>query len=236
MRIGYSVAVSLLAASVAFAPAWAQDPQQAPPQSDPSAQAGAPPQAPMPGQGMQMRGRMGTQGGMAMRGEMNPRGGVVWRSRTGHGRFAQMRSRRMNGRRGPMAGMFLARMVNDPHFRQRLGITDEQAQKIRQQTTEFRTSHIRSRADVQVGQVQLRALLAAQNPDRAAIDQKLEQISAAQLTERKQQVDYMLALRDALTPEQRQKLQDMRWAPMRRGMRTRSPQPAPGPKPDQPNP
>lgn len=236
MRIGYSVAVSLLAASVAFAPAWAQDPQQASPQGDPSTQASPPAQAPLPGHGMHMRGRMGMHGGMAMRDEMNPRGGIVWRARTGRGRFAQMRGGRTNGRRGPMAGMLLARMVNDPYFRQRLGITDEQAQKIRQQTTEFCTSQIRSRADVQVGQVQLRALLAAQNPDRAAIDQKLEQISAAQLIERKQQVDYMLALRDTLTPEQRQKLQDMRWAPMRGGMRTRSAQPASGPRPDQPNP
>ena len=53
-------------------------------------------------------------------------------------------------------------------------------------------------------------LLKAANPDRAAIDQNLEQISAAQLAQRKLKVNYRLDMRAALTSEQRQKLLNLR--------------------------
>lgn len=118
-------------------------------------------------------------------------------------------------------------MVDNPDFRQRLGITDAQAVKIRQQTTDFQVSQIRSRTDVQVNELQLRNLLSASNPDRAVIDQKLNQVSAAELALRKQQADYMLAIRDVLTPEQRQKLQQMRQARARGRTRTQTTPPTP---------
>lgn len=104
----------------------------------------------------------------------------------------------------------LARLVNIPEFRERLGITADQAAKIRQQTTDFRKSEIRGRADLEVKRLELHDLLGADNPDRTAIDQKLQEISTARLTQEKSAIDYRLATRSALTPEQRQKLQQMR--------------------------
>jgi Spy/CpxP family protein refolding chaperone len=102
------------------------------------------------------------------------------------------------------------RLVNNPAMREKLGITDEQAAKIRQQTFDFQKAEIRGRAEVQVKRLELNQLLTAANPDRAAIDQKLEQISAAQLAQRKLWVNYRLDMRAALTSEQRQKLQNLR--------------------------
>jgi Spy/CpxP family protein refolding chaperone len=102
------------------------------------------------------------------------------------------------------------RLVNDPAMREKLGITDEQAAKIRQQTFDFQKAEIRDRADVQVRRLELNQLLTAANPDRAAIDQKLEQISATRLAQRKLEVNYRLDMRAALTSEQRQKLQNLR--------------------------
>jgi Spy/CpxP family protein refolding chaperone len=93
---------------------------------------------------------------------------------------------------------------------EKLGITAEQAAKIRLQTSEFRKAQIRSRADLQVKRLELNELLSAANPDRAAIDKKLEEISATQLAQRKSEVNYRLRMRDTLTSEQRQKLQQMR--------------------------
>jgi Spy/CpxP family protein refolding chaperone len=165
-------------------------------------------------------------------GERGPMGG-------GHG---WARGRGMRGRGGPAA--MLLRLVNNPTMRQRVGITTEQAAKIRQQTSDFLKQQIRSRADIQVQRIDLQNLMAAENPDRAAIDKTLGQISALRLAQSKADVDFHLAMRNALTPEQRQKLMQMRQEFMRRGpgrggrMGPRRPQgmmnrPGPGSAPSQ---
>jgi Spy/CpxP family protein refolding chaperone len=107
-------------------------------------------------------------------------------------------------------GFLLARLLQNPALREKLGVTDEQAAKIRQQFTDFRIEQIRNRADLQVKRIELRNLMSADKPDRAAIDKKLQEISAAQLARERAKVDFHLAMRDALTPEQRQKLQQLR--------------------------
>jgi Spy/CpxP family protein refolding chaperone len=109
-------------------------------------------------------------------------------------------------------------------MREKLGITAEQTAKIRLQTSEFRKAQIRGRADLEVKRLELNELLAADNPDRAAINKKLEEISAVQLARRKSEVDYRLKMRDALTSEQRQKLQHMREEFRHRGPEGRGPQ------------
>jgi Spy/CpxP family protein refolding chaperone len=109
-------------------------------------------------------------------------------------------------------------------MREKLGITAEQAAKIRLQTFEFRKAQIRTRADLQVKRLELHELLAADNPERAAIDKKLEEISAAQLAQRKSEVDYRLNMRNTLTSEQRQKLQHMKEEFRHRGPEGRGPQ------------
>jgi Spy/CpxP family protein refolding chaperone len=113
--------------------------------------------------------------------------------------------------------------VSDPAMREKLGITAEQVAKIRLLTSEFRKAQIRGRADLQVKRLELNELLSAANPDRAAIDKKLEEISATQLAQRKSEVDYRLSMREALTSEQRQKLQQMREELRHRGPEGRGP-------------
>jgi Spy/CpxP family protein refolding chaperone len=104
----------------------------------------------------------------------------------------------------------LVGLVNQPEVRKRLGITDEQAEKIRTQTSEFRKTEIRNRAEVEVKHVELKDLLAAEKPDRGAIDTKLQEISALRLAGEKAAMGYRLDMREALTPEQREKLKQMR--------------------------
>jgi Spy/CpxP family protein refolding chaperone len=119
-----------------------------------------------------------------------------------HGGFGR------DGRRGRRHSGF-ARLLNDPSIRQQVGITDEQAATIRKQQLDFRKTEIRGRADVEVKRIELKDLLAADKPDRAAINAKLQEISAAQLSLQKSSVDYRLSMREAITPAQREKLRQL---------------------------
>ncbi len=65
--------------------------------------------------------------------------------------------------------------------------------------------------------------MAADKPDRAAIDSKLSEISAAQLAQQKSSVDFRLNMRDAITPAQREKIRQLM---MNRGRRGGSRNPA----------
>jgi Spy/CpxP family protein refolding chaperone len=117
------------------------------------------------------------------------------------------------GRRGLRRSGF-ARLLNDPSVRQQAGITDEQAATIRKQEADFRKTAIRDRADLEVQRIDLKQLLAADKPDRAAINAKLQEISTAQLSLQKSAIDYHLTMREAITPTQREKLRQLmrdRW-------------------------
>ena len=116
---------------------------------------------------------------------------------------------RMRGRGMGPAEFGLGRLLNDPNVRQQLGITADQAAKIRQQESDFRKIQIRNRADLQIKRMDLNDLLSADKPDRAAIDSKLLEIGAARVAVEKSVIDNRLNMRDALTPAQRQRLQQM---------------------------
>ena len=103
----------------------------------------------------------------------------------------------------------LAQLLSDPSVRQQLGVTADQAAKIRQQESDFRKAEIRNRADLQIKRMDLEDLLSADKPDRSAIDSKLQEIGASQIALEKSAIDNRLNMQDALTPVQRQKLEQM---------------------------
>jgi Spy/CpxP family protein refolding chaperone len=103
----------------------------------------------------------------------------------------------------------LARLLNDPAIREKLGITAEQVGAIRKQESDFRKAEIRNRADLEVKRVDLKDLLDAEKPDRAAIDSKLQEISTARLALEKSAIHYRLTMREAITPKQREKLHQL---------------------------
>jgi len=103
----------------------------------------------------------------------------------------------------------VGRLLNDPNVRQQLGITADQAAKIQQQESDFRKTEIRNRADLQIKRMDLDDLLSADKPDRSAIDSKLQEIGAAQIALEKSAIDDFLTMQNALTPAQRQKLQEI---------------------------
>ena len=178
----HKLAVTLAAAVIIPAVALAQGPA---PQHEDGPDGGG---GPMGQMGMMHHGR-GEGGGPEMGMGMGMHGGM--HQRGGH-------------------GMGLAFLVNNPELRKKLGITDEQAAKIRQQTLDFRKAEIRNRADLETKRLDLHSLMAADTPDRAAIDRTLQEVGAAQMALEKSAIDFHLAMRSALTPEQREKLKAMR--------------------------
>lgn len=110
---------------------------------------------------------------------------------------------------GERRGFGLARLLNDPAIREKIGVSAEQVAKIRQEETEFRKAEIRNRADLAVKRIDLENLMAAEKPDLAAIDSKLGEISAARLVSEKAAVHFRLTMRDALTAEQKEKLRQL---------------------------
>jgi len=139
-------------------------------------------------------------------GPMHSRKPDVEHGRWGHGRFGEGNRIGRHGFGKGAREFGLARLLADPAIRQQVGITAEQAAKIRQQESDFRKTEIRGRADLQVKHIDLQELLAADKPDRAAINSKLQEISAARLALEKSAMDYRLTMREALSPEQREKL------------------------------
>ncbi|HWQ03019.1 MAG TPA: periplasmic heavy metal sensor [Candidatus Nitrosotenuis sp.] len=125
------------------------------------------------------------------------------------GRFQGLRGPGMG--RGVMGrGAGLGFLLRDPALRERLGISAEQAEKIQARESAFVQSRIRHRADVQARRLELAQLMAAEKPDRAIIDKKMKELADIQLAGQKSAFEHRLAMRDALTPEQKSKLEEWR--------------------------
>jgi Spy/CpxP family protein refolding chaperone len=195
MQIQQKIALIALAAAISIPAALAQAQDQ-----------GSAPQPPPPGPGMIHR-QMSKRGWSQRDGERPGRG--EW-SRDGM-RDRDMRGRGMRGmNRWGRQDLMLARIVKNSAMRERLGITADQAAKIEQETLDFRKTQIQDRANTEVKRVELASLLSADQPDRAAIDKELDEMSVARLAQAKAAIDFHLKMRDALTPDQRQKLEQMR--------------------------
>ena len=107
-------------------------------------------------------------------------------------------------------------LLRDPAIQQRLGITSEQAARLKAQQRAFVKAMIRNRAELQVKRIELGELLAAEKPDRELIEKKLGELNQAQFAMQHSAIENRLAMREMFTPEQRQKMRQLFWE-MRRG-------------------
>ncbi len=117
------------------------------------------------------------------------------------------RSDRME-RRGPGFGGALERVnrllaaLDDPRVRTMLSLTDQQADSLRKIVVGTETFTIRVGADIAVDSIDLRELLRADKPDRAAVMSKGDEISKSTSQLINHYLDAMLAAKAVLTPEQ----------------------------------
>ena len=101
-------------------------------------------------------------------------------------------------------------MLFSERARRQLGLSEEQSSRLRQLGLEARKSAIRRRADMEMKQLELEELLGAAEPDRAAIDRTVQEIGALHAARMKAGIDQRLNFQDVLTPEQREKMRELR--------------------------
>ncbi len=161
----------------------------------------------------QMRGQMHHRPGQRMWARVGMGRGMAFSGRGGFGGRGNFGGRGMMGREPGMMGRGgpggLNRIINNPDLREKIGVTPEQAAKIRQQNTDFEKASVMNRAKLQVAHMELNQLMSADKPDRAAIDKKLTDISVAQLGQEQTRVHHQLDMKTALTPDQQAKLKTL---------------------------
>ena len=136
-------------------------------------------------------------------------------------------------RRGPESealGQELLRLLTLPEAQKALGISDEQRKKLEDIAFNTRKATIQQRATLQVQRMELERLMRADNPDRAAIEKKVQEVSQAQSTMMRARVNGLLDVRAALTKEQRDKIRDHLQNQVRQGVQERLQGVRPGPR------
>lgn len=100
------------------------------------------------------------------------------------------------GDKGPAGQNMRRQMV------ERLNLTDQQKQEIGKLRAEFQKTMIANRAKVQSLRVDLRTEIAADNPDRGAIEKTTQAISSVQAQMKMDLIGHLFAVRALLTPDQ----------------------------------
>ena len=189
-----AVSILLLGASLAFG-------QDQPPQEQPNpAMSGQPGPGMMHGMGgpgmMQGMGGPGMMQGMAGRGMMQRQQMMPEMNRP-----AMMRGMTRMRRMEPMAGL-----LRRPDVQKELGLTPEQLQKLDEIRFNGEKETIRHRSALQIMHLELAHLTGAENPDRAAIDKKIQETAQEESALMRTSVNARLDARGVLTAEQRTKL------------------------------
>ena len=91
-----------------------------------------------------------------------------------------------------------------------LGLSESQYAQLKQMRVDERRAAIRRRADIQIARLELNELLDAAAPDEKVVAAKVKELNELQAAAVKARVDARLALGKILSPEQREKLHQMR--------------------------
>ena len=102
-------------------------------------------------------------------------------------------------------------MLDNERVKATLGLTDDQANRLRQITVEMEKTAIKTKADLAVRRIELRELLKADNPDRDAVMKKVQEVSDLTGQLMQQHVQALLSAKTVLTPEQQKKIREFRF-------------------------
>lgn len=92
---------------------------------------------------------------------------------------------------------------------EKLNLTDAQRKDFEKLRTDFATRKVEQQAKVKVAAIELRSLMQEDNPDRAAIEKKVNEISDLQAHNRMLRVDHWFAVNKILNPDQQKIWKDM---------------------------
>ncbi len=118
-------------------------------------------------------------------------------------------------------------MLRRPEVQQALGLTAEQKKKLEDIAFNSAKAAIQGRSTLQIEHMELTRLMSSANPDRAAIDKKLQDISQAQAALTRSVINGQLDARGVLTKEQQEKMPQV----MQKLRAERVQQPGPGQEP-----
>jgi len=100
----------------------------------------------------------------------------------------------------------LTRLLSQPEVQRALEITDDQRKKLEDIAFNSNKQAIQQRATLQVQQLELQRLIRADNPDRAAIDKKIQEVSQARAGLMRTGTNALLDARNVLTKEQKDRI------------------------------
>ena len=132
--------------------------------------------------------------------------------------------------RGQLPAEQLLRLLELPAIQKALVLTDEQIKKIEDISLIVRIDVIRQQAELRVQRLELERMMQADAPDRAAIDNKVQEAAQAQAALMHARVNALLNLRAVLTKEQRDKIRESVARRIQQRVRARAQQAQPAPK------
>ena len=106
-------------------------------------------------------------------------------------------------------------------FMEKLGLDEKQKAEIAGLRTEMQKSMVGIQSKIKIARIDLRTMVAADSPDKAAIEGKMKEINDLQFQSKKLIVDHVFAVYGLLNPEQKKKFKDqmmMRLSGWRRPM------------------
>lgn len=136
--------------------------------------------------------------------------GVVLCAAWGAGAAAQPVAPEARERRGRMERPERGPGRDWAALQREVGLTEEQAAALRRLRAEERKQAIRRRADLAIARVELEEALEAATVDEKLIATRVRAVSELQAAALRARVDRRLALRKVLTPEQRDKVRQLR--------------------------
>jgi Spy/CpxP family protein refolding chaperone len=104
-------------------------------------------------------------------------------------------------------------LLDNQRFKTEIGLNDQQVDRLRQILVEVQKSSIKTRADLRLRGIELREMLRSDNPDRAAVLRKVQELSDLRGQMMKQHVEALLAAKTVLTPEQQRKVRSFMRSP-----------------------
>jgi Spy/CpxP family protein refolding chaperone len=99
---------------------------------------------------------------------------------------------------------------NPSAWKQELGLSDEQSAQLQKLWQDERKQAVRRRADMQIARMELDEALNAKTIDEKIVAAKVQALTQLQATALKARVDRRLAVAKLLTPEQREKMKQIR--------------------------
>ena len=87
---------------------------------------------------------------------------------------------------------------------ERLNLSDEQKTQMHQIRIAHQKQQVQREAKVKLARIELKELMAADDPNRSAIEKKTKEISDLQYQAKLEMIDHLFKVRSILTPEQRE--------------------------------